>query len=495
MQKKLLALILACLILCTACTPGAQESTQPSTMAPAPTETEAPPTETTVPATEPVETVPPTAEKKEVVVYFANWYLDTRTAQEGAEVCSIPWDKVTYINHSFWQVEPADGSTDTSWERLEQGAQPRTSFKISSTLPKADFENQEPSTMVEGLPRNHFAQYAYYAEQYPDVNILISVGGWTRCGYLSEMAYTPEGRQSFVDSFMALMEEYPWIDGLDIDWEYFGGSKDGPRKPEDENDQGCPIWGTVEEDSENFGELAKLLRETMDAKYGKGVKKLTACASASTGWTLPMQNWRLVHPYMDLVNIMTYDMAGVWDKVTGHASRLQHCKDAVNVLYRGFKVPWYKMCIGTPLYGTDLKMFNIPASGNPVGAPVESKAPGGTEFVIDQTVLKQWEAEAVSGYTINWVDGKPQYGEPFDNGGTGWHMGYDKYMLASYMWNDDESSPYYGWYISYETALTLQDKLDFINSSGIAGLIVWECANDTYDHAFVTQMAENLLKD
>ena len=29
-----------------------------------------------------------------------------------------------------------------------------------------------------------------YSEKYPEVNILISVGGWTDCGYFSEMAYT-----------------------------------------------------------------------------------------------------------------------------------------------------------------------------------------------------------------------------------------------------------------------------------------------------------------
>lgn len=54
------------------------------------------------------------------------------------------------------------------------------------------------------------------------------------------MAYTPEGRTSFVESCLDILEEYPWVDGFDIDWEYFGGSKDGARLPESEEDQAVP---------------------------------------------------------------------------------------------------------------------------------------------------------------------------------------------------------------------------------------------------------------
>lgn len=483
MKLRILALLLVLTALFTGCAkapaPGAT-TTAPTTAA----------TGTATEATAPAETEPVNLERQ-VVVYFANWYLETKTAEQGAEVCSIPWDSVTYVNHAFWEVRPDDGTTETSFARRDAGEAPRTKFRIASTQPKADFEDDTPSEMAEGLPRNHFAQYAAYAERYPDVNILISIGGWTRCGYLSEMAYTPEGRASFVESCMETLAAYPWLDGFDIDWEYFGGSKDGERLPEDDNDQGCPIWGTVEEDSENFALLAQALRQAMDEAYGPGVKKLTACASASGGWTLPCQNWKLVSPYMDLINVMTYDLAGLWDKVTGHASKPQDIRSAITVMTLGYKVEPEKLCIGSPMYATDFQMTKAP-TGSPVGVPIETTAPA--EGEIDQEMLRAWEREAVSGYEINWVEGRPELGESFDQGGTGWHCAYDK-TGGPYMYNDDESSPYYLWYLSYENALSLQEKLDFIRSQGLAGIIVWECSEDTLDHSMIRQMAQNLLAE
>ena len=36
------------------------------------------------------------------------------------------------------------------------------------------------------MPRNHFAEYAVYSEKYPDVNIMISIGGWTKWLYCTD---------------------------------------------------------------------------------------------------------------------------------------------------------------------------------------------------------------------------------------------------------------------------------------------------------------------
>ena len=114
MKHRIIALLLVCVFLCAGCAPKepvptAQQTSQPTESTTVP--------ETTVPET----TAPEVPVPRQLVVYFANWYLDTKTAEEGAEVCSIPWDKVTYVNHAFWEIQPADGSTETSWERKEAG--------------------------------------------------------------------------------------------------------------------------------------------------------------------------------------------------------------------------------------------------------------------------------------------------------------------------------------------------------------------------------------
>ncbi|MCR5311804.1 MAG: hypothetical protein K6E32_10385, partial [Lachnospiraceae bacterium] len=227
----------------------------------------------------------------QVVVYFANWNLDSKEAEFGGEVASIPWESVTYINHAFWRVEPAETPEVTSFDRRKTGLGARTEFSIAPTAEAADMLDEGESRVISGVKRNHFAEYEYFDKLYPDVNIMISVGGWSDSGFFSEMAYTEEGRVSFTKSCIELIKKYPWIDGIDIDWEYPAGSNDGERLPESDADEGCPIFGTPAEDRENFALLMKCLRETMDEEFGAGTKKLTACASASTGWTLPNQDW------------------------------------------------------------------------------------------------------------------------------------------------------------------------------------------------------------
>lgn len=426
----------------------------------------------------------------EIILYFAGWHLGQENSRFGGEVAGLPWDKVTYINHAFWYVEPADGTTETSFQRRASGAGARTQFRIVPLDTEGDLTDCGESTLIPGLPRNHFAQYAYFAERYPDVNIMLSLGGWSKCGYFSEMAYTPEGRASFIESCLALMEEYPWLDGIDIDWEYPAGNRDGERQadPNDPGDQGCPIFGTASQDRENFALLLAELRAAMEAKYGAGVKKLTACASGSTGWTLPCQDWAAAAPSLDRINIMSYDLAGIWDGVTGHAASAALAKGGA-MYFKMQGIPVSQVCVGSPLYGTPFRLTEI--TKMPLGGKIEPQKPIATEL-CDQVQILQWEFEAVSGYRIVFEDGKYRMGEKFDNGGTGWHMCYDDRNGGPYLYNDDETSPCYRFFISYENPLSLQMKLDYINEKGIGGIIIWESSQDTEDYRLLGQMYAGL---
>lgn len=106
----------------------------------------------------------------------------------------------------------------------------------------------------------------------------------------SDMAMNKENRSKFIKSLINFMDNYGF-DGADIDWEYPGAEDRGGRP----------------EDTENFVQLCKEMKAAFGRRYGLSV-------------TLPASFWYLRHfdvagmePHVDWLNIMTYDVHGVWD--------------------------------------------------------------------------------------------------------------------------------------------------------------------------------------
>ncbi|MCR5310622.1 MAG: hypothetical protein K6E32_04295, partial [Lachnospiraceae bacterium] len=154
------------------------------------------------------------------------------------------------------------------------------------------------------------------------------------------------------------------------------------------------------------------------------------------------------------------------------------------------EIPMNKLCIGSPMYATvwrikEGKSINI-------NSITEDKAPNTSE--IDSETLAYFESIAESGYKKVNEGGKWVKGEEFDTGKPGWHFKYHKIQGGVYMFNDDETSPYYRWYISYENELSLSGKLDLIKNYGLGGIIVWESSEDTHDHKLIKQMGDFLKK-
>jgi len=156
-------------------------------------------------------------------------------------------------------------------------------------------------------------------------------------------------------------------------------------------------------------------------------------------------------------------------------------------------IPLEKVNMGTILYSTNFYIKGDISLAHLVGAEIDTdkQIPAGT---ISMEELKQFEKEAVSGYAVQYdEDGRSVKGEEFDNGGVGWHFYFDEKAGASYMVNDDPESPYYKWYLSYESPLSLQAKLDFAHKYKMAGIIVWEVSQDEEGYPMIHQMSDNLI--
>lgn len=424
--------------------------------------------------------------KHQVVVYFPGWKVDDHKNTPNCEVISLPWDKITCVNYAFWEVAPTENPEQTSLERVKEGLGARTSFRVASN---SDFSEQMKlfrSRIDPKLPIGHFPQFAAMSQKYPQVTILISVGGWNRCGFFSEMAYTREGRASFIQSCVEMIQEYPWIDGFDLDWEYPATAN---RKPalEDPGDQGCPIFGTKEEDRENFTLLVSEFRQALDEAFGAGEKWLTACAAGTTTYALPSQDWAEVSKSLNLINLMTYDLTDLAVRSTQHASSAADSEKAARYLL-DLGIPSEKICIGSPLYGTGFAM----ADPKTMGLSVEAE-PGHSQYHgISLSSLLPLLENAASGYALRQENGRFTMGEAFDRGTVGFHVGYDAEAGGAYAWCDDPDSPYYMQFFSFEDPLSLQAKLDSIRRLNLGGIIVWESTQDTDDYAMITQMAQQL---
>ncbi|MBR1585929.1 MAG: glycoside hydrolase family 18 protein [Clostridia bacterium] len=375
------------------------------------------------------------AAESQLTVYFANWDV---YASASAQVKNLPWDRLDCVNHAFWKIVPANGG-----------------FAIAPTDAWADIDPDNPQA--------HFPQYAAYARKYPGVEILLSIGGWTCSGLFSQMCLTESGRASFIQSCLDTLAAYPFLRGIDIDWEYPGVARKGSG-----SDEGNPVAG---DDFTNYTLLLKELRAGLDGRFGNGQKRLTVCAAASTD-ILAKQDYASLYPYVDRINLMTYDMTGISSAVTGHHTPLYgdpSADTAVKYLLRQ-GVPAARIAIGSPLYSHGWK--NVSLNGNVLGA----------------------SGKGISGATRKWktVNAYEQAAVP--QGEPGWHFGYDEQAQAAYLWNDDPASADYRVFLTYENARSLDAKLRYIRAQGLGGLIVWESGGDDAASGFpmLTRMYRGL---
>ena len=279
--------------------------------------------------------------------------------------------------------------------------------------------------------------------QNPDLKLLISVGGWTWSGKFSDVALTETSRTNFANSCVSFILEHGF-DGVDIDWEYpvGGGAAGNTTRPEDK---------------QNFTLLMTKLREKLDAQRQIDGKQylLTVALAASESKCDTSYELNLLHQYVDFINIITYDYHGWWDQYTDFNSLLYtpieyspQDKFSINQTiqyYLSKGVPANKIVVGVPFYGYKYNGVTNANKGwlqtfTPISDQAESSIPYKklvTDYIGQQGYTRYWHSTA----KVPWLF----------NGST---------------------------FISYDDTISLNDKMDYILSNGLAGTMIWELSQD-----------------
>lgn len=178
-------------------------------------------------------------------------------------------------------------------------------------------------------------------KKHPELKICISFTNAkedTRGGCFSQLAKSEKFRKEFAADCKKFVQKWG-IDGVDMDWEFPGLSWSGEADAYD-----------VAVDVDNHIKLMQELRAVLGNDY------LLTYAGYCLGKTAVEGGYRYidiaaVNPYVDFVNIMTYDL----DAAPAHQSALDNpsaysdCKRAVQT-YLDAGMPANKLVLGIPFY-------------------------------------------------------------------------------------------------------------------------------------------------
>ncbi len=166
-------------------------------------------------------------------------------------------------------------------------------------------------------------------KQKPSLRVMLSIGGWGSGGF-SEMAAVETTRKAFAADCHRVVQTFG-LDGIDMDWEYPTSSQSG--------------ISSTPHDMDNFTLLMRDIREAI------GSEKLLTFASAANAHYV---DFKAVDPYVDFVNIMTYDMGNPpYHHAALHQSPLVRNLSADEAVEAHILagIPAERLTLGIPFYG------------------------------------------------------------------------------------------------------------------------------------------------
>uniref|UniRef100_T1KQ57 chitinase n=1 Tax=Tetranychus urticae TaxID=32264 RepID=T1KQ57_TETUR len=341
-----------------------------------------------------------------VVCYFAAW-ANYRKPPYNYDIDSISGDLCTHVIYSFI------------------GINEKTS-ELESIDPEYDYV------------RKGYEKFVSLREKWPQLKVLIAVGGWAEGGAKYSNMVSDEGRrQKFVTSVVSFLQKYKF-DGFDLDWEYPGAT----------DRQGKYA------DKENFLKLVKELRTEFD--------KHNYILSAA----VPVAKFRLQEGYevydlarlLDQIHVMTYDLRGNWAGFADVHSPLyprsfdEYAYEKLNVrdglqLWVSMGTPKHKLIVGVPFYGRSYTLGS--KDNNGLKAPIKKWIGGGQAgpYTGESGILAYYEI-CTQVKSNNWT------------------RKWDDVGKVPYAYYQDQ-------WVGYEDEESMQIKMKFIKDEGYGGAMTW----------------------
>lgn len=360
---------------------------------------------------------------KEIIGYYAGWQVYDR--EKIAQPNQLNYKKFTTIIYAFFRPDFNGNIKGTDAFIDDFVLKGQRDWRVNGD--------------VAYIPATSLVELAHYKK----VKVLISIGGWTGSNQFSQIAADSSKRIHFAEECVRLVKEYG-VDGVDIDWEF-------------------PCYHGNPADKENFTKLLKTVRTAFD-EYESQLKKrkkkhlyLVIATSASKQHAQNIE-WKKVLPYVDYINMMSYDFTGSWTPKTAHKSPLyisenankfeESIDDAVNYYLNVAQVPDSMLNIGTSFNGNAL-------------ACDEGKVDLNQDYkrVYDRVTFKK-------------DGGQPTYYNILAQ--------QDKFIEK---WDSTAKQPYLlgkeiNTFITYDNERAVREKVNYVKDKNLYGIFIWDITGD-----------------
>ncbi|MBS2537185.1 RICIN domain-containing protein [Catenulispora sp. NF23] len=439
-----------------------------------PTGTPTRPTDPDFTSSQELITVPNAAVPAQRVGYYTSWstyanaFYPKNLDTEGIA------GKLTVLNYAFENIDPVN-LTCLEANKASSSVETDPTGNDGSSDAFADYQKEyTAATSVDGTAdtfsqplRGNFNQLKELKAKYPNLKILLTIGGWTYSKYFSDVAATDASRKKFVASCinMYIKGNLPTgisndpaggvgdaagiFSGFDIDWEFPG------------SDNGHVGNHVSAQDGANYTALLNEFRTELNALGGQHYLLDAALPAGPT--EIANLNIPSLAGALDLGDVMAYDFHGAFE-TTGPTNFQSPLYDAPESPAFGTKFtaddsvsayisggfPSTKLTLGVPFYGRG--WTGVPAGG--------------------QNGLYQSVTGPTASFPLSVTPGVADYKELESAGKlTSSNLFYDSASESTWVYDGTN-------FWSIETPLTLALKRQYIQQMNLGGIMMYSLEAD-----------------